>query len=147
MASSLRSSACPSGERRSQVTDFLFRATTGHHSDLPCGFSRPQSRIGSPPAGLFNLDHLGTEITEQLAAERPGQQLAELDDPQVAQWELAHDPWASASRPLSRFVLQPVPAPAPARSASVARALYRWLRMTASAQPGSRARAAATISR
>jgi hypothetical protein len=48
---SLRTSACPSGRRRSQVTDFLLRATTGHHSDLPCGFSRPHSRMGSPLAG------------------------------------------------------------------------------------------------
>ena len=37
------------------MTDFLFRATTGHHSDIPCGFSRPHWRIGSPWPGSSTL--------------------------------------------------------------------------------------------
>jgi hypothetical protein len=36
-------------------------------------------------ARLLDLDHLGTEIGEQLAAERTGEQLAHLDHPQVRQ--------------------------------------------------------------
>jgi hypothetical protein len=37
-------------------------------------------------AGVLHLDDLGAEVAEQLAAERAGQQLAELDHAQVAQW-------------------------------------------------------------
>jgi len=66
------------------VTDFLFRATTGHHSDIPCGFSGPTAASGRP-AGLLDLDDLRAEVAEQLAAERAGEQLAELGDPQVLQ--------------------------------------------------------------
>jgi hypothetical protein len=34
-------------------------------------------------AGRLNLDDLGAEITEELATERAGQQLAHLHDPHV----------------------------------------------------------------
>ena len=34
---------------------------------------------------VLHLDHFGAEVAEQLAAERPGQQLSELDHPQVVQ--------------------------------------------------------------
>ena len=50
-ATSCFSSSWPSAWRRSSVMAFLLRATTGHHSDLPWAFSRPQSRIGSPWPG------------------------------------------------------------------------------------------------
>ena len=82
---SLRSNAWPSGERRLHVTDFLLRATTGHHKDFPCGFSRPHCRIGSPRPGILDLDHLGAEVAQQLPAERAGQQLPQFDDTQVVQ--------------------------------------------------------------
>ncbi len=82
-------------------------------------------------AGILHLDHLGPEVAEQLAAERAGQQLAELHHPQVVQ-----RPGATAAM-LAHAAL---------RSSMVARALNRWARMTDSAQSGSPARAAATIS-
>ena len=37
------------------MIDFLLRATTGHHSDLPCAFSRPHTRSGSPCPGGSTL--------------------------------------------------------------------------------------------
>ena len=46
-----RASCWPSASRRFRVIDFLLRAITGHHSDRPCGFSRPHWRIGSPAPG------------------------------------------------------------------------------------------------
>ena len=54
-AASRRTRSWPRGSRRLTVTDFLFRATTGHHSDIPCGFSRPHCRIGSPCPGSSTL--------------------------------------------------------------------------------------------
>jgi hypothetical protein len=36
-------------------------------------------------AGRLNLDHLGAEVAEELAAERARQQLAHLYDPHVAE--------------------------------------------------------------
>src|SRR6476660_4682021 len=54
-AASRRTRSWPRGSRRLAVTDFLFRATTGHHSDIPCVFSRPHWRIGSPCPGSSTL--------------------------------------------------------------------------------------------
>ena len=71
--------------RRFSVTDFLLRATTGHHRDMPCAFSWPQSRMGSPWFGRLDLDDLGPEVAQQLAAEWTGQQSAHLDHPQSGQ--------------------------------------------------------------
>ena len=34
----------------------------------------------------FDLDHVGTEVREELAAEWPREQLTHLDDPQIVQW-------------------------------------------------------------
>ena len=40
-------------------------------------------------AGLLQLDHLGAEIGQQLAAERPGDELAHLQNPQIVERSLA----------------------------------------------------------
>ncbi len=129
------------GEQPAQQLLAVGGAQVAGDRHLVPGHDRPPQRLAvrflPPPlthrvalARQLDLDHLGPEIAEQLAAERPGQQLAQLDHPQVAQgqFRLAH---RSSSGSLSM----------------VARALYRWLRMTASAQSASPARAAATISR
>ena len=114
------------------MTDFLFRATTGHHSDCPCGFSRPHCRIGSPPRRVLDLDHLGAEVAEQLTAERAGEQLAEFDDPHIGERQRRHSVSSAGGRRRG--------------PSSDARADSRWLRITLSAQSPSRARSAATIS-
>lgn len=44
--------------------------------------------MGSPRVGSSILDDLGAEVPEQLRAERPGQQLAHLDHPDVAERQL-----------------------------------------------------------
>ena len=69
------------------MTDCLLRATTGHHSDLPCGFSRPHCAHRVAAGRVLDLDDLGAEVAEQLAAERAGQELAHLDDAQVVEGE------------------------------------------------------------
>ena len=45
---------------------------------------RPPFAHRIAPAGLLELDHLGAEICQQLAAKRPGDELAHLQHPQVA---------------------------------------------------------------
>jgi len=52
---SSRRSSCPSAWRRSSVTAFLLRATTGHQREgSPC-FCRPQTLMGSPWFGGSTL--------------------------------------------------------------------------------------------
>src|SRR3990172_3707437 len=53
-AVSRRIRACPSGARRLQVMDFLFRASLSHQSDTP-SVRRPRRRRSSPPPGRPTL--------------------------------------------------------------------------------------------
>ena len=67
------------------MIDFLLRATTGHHSDLPPAFSlSPHAQRIALPRRL-HLDDLGAHVAEQLAAERTREQRAELDDAQIGE--------------------------------------------------------------
>jgi hypothetical protein len=49
---------------------------------MPWAFAPP---LAHRVAGhrVFDLDDLGTEVTEQLAAEWSGQQRSQLDDPEI----------------------------------------------------------------
>ena len=83
-ATSSSSSCCPSRWRRSSVIAFLLRPMTGHHSEA--------RRLLPPPdphrialARRLDLDDLGAEVPEQLAAERAREQGAEFEHPQVGQ--------------------------------------------------------------
>ena len=69
----------PSACRRSSVMAFLLRATTGHQSDLPCGLLAAPVPHRVALARRLDLDHLGAEVAEQLAAERAREQRAEFD--------------------------------------------------------------------
>ena len=139
----------PRSVRRSIATDCLLRAIAGHQRLRPSTVT-PHPRIGSPVPGRLDLDHLGAEVTEQLAGERSGDERAELEDAQARERRdgradrtrhLACHPCPSPPRtappPPHRPLRQPVPrrqlAPRPAGRARCAAAR--------SSTPGPRPRA------
>ena len=90
MSISLRSKLCPSGDAQVAGDRLL---VAGHDRPpqrlavrlLPAPFAH---RVAA--ARVLDLDDLGAEVAEQLPAERAGQQLAELDHPQVVQRQCCH---------------------------------------------------------
>ncbi len=72
------SSSCCAGSRRSQTTERLPRLSAWNVAAAPSKNGGPHARASSPP-GLLDLDDEGPEICEQLADERRGDALPELD--------------------------------------------------------------------
>ena len=84
------------------------------------------------PGRVLELDHLGPEVGQQLAAERPGQELAHLDHPDVVQWA-THRSTARAARTWERITEAAHSGSAAARAASSSR-WWAWLRARASGE-------------
>ncbi len=63
------------------VTDFLLRASDSQVSVSPREVGVPKRRQASPPIGMLDLEHLGSELAQQGGAIRGSDNRRHINDP------------------------------------------------------------------